>query len=76
MGVDIAVSMDMLTGWLGGQDDRIKAKASFDRALAGEQFITIDEYGDDKSSRQTGENAWYPLRGDNQGKPGLVCFLT
>lgn len=74
--VDIAVGMDMLAKVVGRQDDRIKAKASFDRALAGEQFITIDEYGDDKLSRRTYENAWYPLRGDNQEVTGLVCFLS
>ena len=74
--VDIAVGMDMLDKVVGRQDDRIKAKASFDRVLAGEQFITIDEYGDDKLSRRTYENAWYPLRGDNQEVTGLVCFLS
>ena len=74
--VDIAVGMDMLAKVVGRQDDRIKAQASFDRVLAGEQFITIDEYGDDKLSRRTYENAWYPLRGDNQEVTGLVCFLS
>ncbi|PSM30509.1 STAS domain-containing protein, partial [Haliangium sp. UPWRP_2] len=74
--VDIAIGMDMLAKVVGRQDDRIKAQASFDRVLAGEQFITIDEYGDDKLSRRTYENAWYPLRGDNQEVTGLVCFLS
>lgn len=74
--VDIAVGMDMLARVVGREDDRIKAKASFDRVLSGEQFITVDEYGDDKLSRRTYENAWYPLRGDNQEVTGLVCFLS
>lgn len=74
--VDIAIGMDMLATVVGRDDDRSKAKASFDRVLAGEQFVTIDEYGDDKLSRRTYENAWYPLRGDNKEVTGLVCFLS
>lgn len=74
--VDIAIGMDMLATVVGRDDDRSKAKASFDRVLAGEQFVTIDEYGDDKLSRRTYENAWYPLRADNKEVTGLVCFLS
>jgi anti-anti-sigma regulatory factor len=74
--VDIRIGMDMLAEVVGRDDDRAKAKATFDRALAGEGFSIVDDYGDDALSRRSYESAYAPMRGADGQLVGLTCFLT
>ncbi len=74
--VDIRVGQNMLMDVVGREDDRAKAKVQFDRALAGEQFIIVDDYGDDKYSRRSYENGYGPLKDASGSIIGLSCFLS
>jgi len=74
--VDIRVGKNMLTEVVGREDDRGKAKVQFDRALSGEHFVVIDDYGDDKYSRRSYENAYGPLKDASGAVIGLTCFLS
>ena len=74
--VDIHVGMNMLMEVVGRDDDRGKAKVQFDRALSGEHFVVIDDYGDDKYSRRSYENAYGPLKDGSGAVIGLTCFLS
>jgi len=73
--VDIHVGQNMLTDVV-GENDRAKAKIQFDRALAGEHFVIIDDYGDDKYSRRSYENGYGPLKDETGAIIGLSCFLS
>lgn len=74
--VDIHVGMNMLMDVVGRDDDRAKAKVQFDRGLAGEHFVVVDDYGDDKYSRRSYENAYGPLKDGSGAVIGLSCFLS
>lgn len=73
---DIHVGQNMLTEVIGRDDDRSKAKTQFDRALSGEAFVSIDDYGDDHLSRRSYENGYAPLRDASGTIFGLSCFLS
>lgn len=56
-------------------DERETMKSFFDRALAGEQFVSLEEYKDKNTSVVLGKNYWAPVL-DKEGKvTGLVCFI-
>lgn len=59
------------------EDDRLKAKALFDRALSGESFSDETEYGDEKFSRKYWRTYYAPIY-DNEDSSkrivGLTCF--
>jgi anti-anti-sigma regulatory factor len=74
--VDIYVGQNMLTDVVGRDDDRAKAKIQFDRALSGEHFVIVDDYGDDNFSRRSYENRYGPLKGPDGSILGLSCFLS
>ena len=57
-------------------EDVEKAKANFDRALAGEAFTIVEEYGDSLLERKWYENVYSPLRDDEGNIIGLTLFLT
>jgi len=73
-GVQIGVGLDMLE-LIGRDDDRAKARVNFDRALAGESFTLIEEYGDTRMDRRVYENIYSPVRGDEGGIVGLAVYL-
>ncbi|HVH46487.1 MAG TPA: ATP-binding protein [Labilithrix sp.] len=73
--VDIAVGQKMLD-IIGREDDRQRAKANFDRALAGEHFIVIEEYGEEALSRRYYEDVYSPIIGADGAVLGLTLFLT
>lgn len=60
-GVEIAEGLDML-GVIGRADDRDKARANFDRALAGESFTLVEAYGDEGLQRSYWQNVYAPVR--------------
>lgn len=75
--VDIAIGSNMLFDVIARPDDRAKAKANFDRALAGEHFVVIEEYGDEKTgNRRYYEDVYSPVVGEDGSILGLTVFLT
>lgn len=74
--VDIHIGQNMLMDVVGRDDDRAKAKIQFDRALSGEHFVVVDDYGDDKYSRRSYENTYGPLKDAAGHVIGLSCFLS
>lgn len=73
--VEIAVGQNMLDA-IGRDDDRARAKQNFDRALAGEHFVVIEEYGEQRFSRRYYEDLYSPIRVDDGSIVGLTLFLT
>lgn len=74
-GVDIRVGQHMLDV-IGREDDRTKAKCNFDRALAGESFTVIEEYGDERINRRYYEDVYSPIRARDGSVIGLTLYLT
>ncbi len=74
-GVQIALGDDILDH-IKSLEDREKAKANFDRALAGESFILEEEYGDTALLRKYYENSYNPILDDKGHVIGLTLFLT
>lgn len=72
--VDIEVEQNMLDV-IGRDDDRAKAKLNFDRALAGEHFTVIEQYGADRSRRYY-QDVYSPIVGPRGDIIGLTVFLT
>jgi PAS domain S-box-containing protein len=73
--VDIEVGQCMLD-IIGRDDDRAKAKANFDRALAGEHFVVIEEYGQAGPSRRYYEDVYSPIVTADGEVIGLTLFLS
>lgn len=78
-GVEIKLGINMLT-YISREDDRLKAKQNFDRALAGENFILEEEYGDESEhARIWWEDRYYPIHtssGEVSGVTVLVFDIT
>ncbi|HEU5073750.1 MAG TPA: PAS domain-containing protein, partial [Polyangiaceae bacterium] len=74
-GVEIHVGLCMLDV-IGRPDDRAKAQANFDRALAGESFTLIEEYGDTRINRRFYEDVYSPVRSEDGRISGLAVYLT
>ena len=74
-GVRIKADVSMLT-YIKDPLDREKAKVNFDRALAGEAFEIVEEYGDSLLERRWYENVYSPLEGDEGNIIGLSLILT
>jgi PAS domain S-box-containing protein len=70
---DIVVGADMLSFLQ--PPDREKAKHNFDRALAGEHFTKVEEYGDEKLQRSYWEDRYDPIANDAGEIIGLVVFV-
>jgi len=60
-GVDIEIGGNMLE-YISLPEDRKKAKISFDRAISGENFIELGEYGEESLSRRYWENIYNPIQ--------------
>lgn len=60
-GVDIKIGKSMLD-YISYTDDRNKAKVNFDRSLAGESFIELEDYGEESLSRRYWENIYNPIQ--------------
>jgi two-component system, cell cycle sensor histidine kinase and response regulator CckA len=73
-GAQVAVGVDMLS-LIGREDDRRKARAGFDRALAGESFTLIEEYGDARMERRVYEDTYSPVHDDTGEIVGLAVYL-
>ena len=73
-GVEIEVGMNMLHDVIGTPEDRDKARRDFGRALAGDSFVSIEEYGDQGLSRQYWQVYYSPIYSDGGEVVGLTCF--
>ncbi len=74
-GVDIGVGANMLE-LIGRDDDRAKAQVNFDRALAGESFTLIEEYGNTERKRRVYEDVYSPVKDEAGNIVGLAVYLT
>ncbi len=72
--VEIAVGVSVLAVIL-NEVDREKAKANFDRALQGESFVLIEEYGDVDHQRIFYENRYAPVKDDEGKIIGVSVFV-
>ena len=72
-GVEISVGMNMLDAIL-DEEDRQKAKKNFDRALAGESFTLVEEYGD-AANRAYWENRYAPILNRENNIEGVSVFV-
>jgi two-component system cell cycle sensor histidine kinase/response regulator CckA len=63
-----------LLGYIVGRNDRTKAKRNFDRALAGETFTRIQEFGN--IEKRIWESAYSPTIGPDGQVSGLSVFST
>jgi len=73
-GKEIKIGMNMLDV-ISSHEDRNKAKANFDRALAGESLTTIEEYGDDTRPRLFWQEYYSPIYSKEGKVFGLTCFV-
>lgn len=73
--VDIKVGQCMLEV-IGRDDDRQRAQQNFDRALAGESFTLIENYGDEGLERRTYRDVYSPIRNEAGDVVGLTLYLT
>lgn len=55
--------------------DKAKAKANFDRALQGERFSIVEEYGDKKMFRSFWEDRYEPILDENGSITGFFVFV-
>ena len=55
--------------------DREKAKANFDRTLAGEHLLIVEEYGDSAHERRSYENRYSPVFDRGGAIVGLTVFV-
>lgn len=73
-GKEIEIGMCMLDV-ISKYEDRKKAKINFDRALAGERFSLIEEYGDENLLRSFWEDSYFPMFSTEGNIIGLTCHI-
>lgn len=74
-GVNIELGASMLSILKSKHEDYLKAKANFDRALSGEHFTKIEEYGDQQFQSTFWENRYDPVYDIAKNVIGLVVFV-
>ncbi|NOZ07693.1 MAG: PAS domain S-box protein [FCB group bacterium] len=73
-GVEIEIGMNMLEV-INDPHDRKKAKTNFDRAMRGESFTYVEEYGE-SPNRFHYENCYNPISDEQGAVIGVSVFLT
>lgn len=73
-GVDIELNHSMLD-YINVDTDRDKAKKNFDRALEGEYFTIIEQYGDESLERTFFKDTYYPLSNDDANVYGIGVIV-
>ncbi len=73
-GIEIEEGMNMLDA-ISSPVDREKARRHFDRALQGNHFIEVEEYGDPQLYRTIFEDRYGPIYGDGGVVSGLTVFV-
>ena len=72
--VEIKKGMNLLE-IIKDEEEREKAKRNFDKALKGESFIRIEEYGDGELGKQYYEIIYTPLKENNGEIVGIIVFI-
>ncbi len=67
---------DCMLDYITDPDDRKKAQENFDRALAGEAFTLIEEYGESSHNRRWYSNLYSPLKDSEDNVIGLTLILS
>ncbi len=75
-GIEIAIGMNMLEEVVGNEFDRQNAKRNFDRALAGEEVVVIETYGDESLNRRHYEDRYCPARLPDGTIFGVTVLVT
>jgi len=57
------------------QEESEKAKTSFDRALSGDYFTLIENYGNGKNPQTHWQNYYSPILGKDRSVIGITCFV-
>lgn len=70
--IELGVSM---LDYIDLEEDSIKAKANFDRALKGDTFTLIEEYGEKELDRHYYKDTYYPLLNSNKDIYGLCVVV-
>ncbi|HNW50289.1 MAG TPA: PAS domain S-box protein, partial [Prolixibacteraceae bacterium] len=73
-GKEIAIGTNMMDVF-GNHPDKEKAKANFDRALAGEYLSIVEEYGDEEKTRQFWQDYYSPIYSSRGEIIGITCFV-
>ncbi|MFH0976473.1 MAG: cache domain-containing protein [Spirochaetota bacterium] len=74
-GADISLGISMLE-YIKNPEDRQKAKINFDRALLGDSFSIIEQYGDEALERRYYEDIYNSIIDENGNVIGLTLFLS
>lgn len=72
-GKEIKIGVSAL-GFIDDHEDYIKLKEKFDRALGGENFSSIEDFGYEKLSRLVWKNYYSPIYSNDKEIIGLTCF--
>jgi len=56
-------------------DIKIKFKENFDRALSGEYFTLVEDFGSDKNPHMYWQNYFSPILAKDRSVIGLTCFV-
>jgi len=73
-GKEISVGADVLT-FIKGSEIADKLKSEFDKALSGEFFSSVDEFGDSEDTRSYWQKYYSPIMDKNRDVVGLTCFI-
>lgn len=73
-GVSIHTGLSMLD-CISNEKDRAKARTNFDRALAGEEFTVVEEFGDEERLRTWYEDFYSPQRSLDGTIEGITVFV-
>ncbi|MCS3923855.1 PAS domain S-box protein [Methanosalsum natronophilum] len=74
-GVDIELGKSMLD-YIHDSEDHEKAKSNFDRAMEGEYFKVVEQYGDTEFDRRWYENSYNPLYDSDNDIIGVALLLS
>ena len=74
-GIEIKEGVSMLE-YITLDQDREKAKVNFDRAIGGEEFTLLEEYGEESLQRSYYEDYYAPLKNEKEEIIGLTVFVT
>lgn len=73
-GVEIELNKSILD-YIHIESDREKAKRNFDRALAGESFTLVEQYGEEHLEREYFKDTYYPLIDNDDNILGLAVTV-
>ncbi len=73
--IEPRVGQSILADVIGTDEVKAQAKLVLDRALAGERFTSVNEYGGDPERQKTYEGRYAPLANEQGEVFGVVCAL-